>query len=305
MSAEHAHKSTQAHAPKVNPVRAWGQAWTGPLFVLPAVILFVALLLAPLLCLVVLSFSNYEIGAVTIEWLGFKNFARAAVDPVFRRAITNILLYVAIVLPGGVLLGLLIAILVHGRTRTRGFYEVVYFLPVTTTMIAMATVWQFVLHPQLGPVNAVIKLAGFEPQAFISNPKLLIPTLAVIGLWQVIGFNMVLFLAGLTAIPRDLYDAAEVDGAGGPISRFLTVTWPQLAPTTMFVGVTTSITAFKVFDTVAALTQGKDGSEVVIYLEGFQYFKIGYASALTVIFLLFMLAVSIIQVFQLDRRVHY
>jgi multiple sugar transport system permease protein len=287
---------------------SWSRGWTGALFVAPAAFLFAALLLAPLACLLILSFTDYEIGAVTIEWLGIGNFERALLDPVFRRAMANTLLYVAIVLPGGVLLGLLIAILVHGRTRTRGFYEVVYFLPVTTTMIAMATVWQFVLHPNLGPVNAMIKLAGYPEQAFISNPKLLIPTLAVIGLWQIVGFNMVLFLAGLTAIPRDLYDAAEVDGAGGPINRFLAVTWPQLAPTTMFVAVTTSIAAFKVFDTVAALTQGKDGSEVLlyaIYLEGFQYFKIGYAAALTVIFLLFILVFSLVQAFQLDRRVHY
>ncbi len=284
------------------------QSWLNGLFVLPAVVLLLALILAPLVCLLVLSFTDYEIGAVTIKWIGFENFDRAQADPVFRRAIFNTLLYVSIVLPGGVALGLLIAILVHGRTRSRGLYEVIYFLPVTTTLIAMAAVWQFILHPRLGPVNAVMKMFGLQEQAFISNPSLLIPTLAVIGLWQVVGFNMVLFLAGLSTIPRDLYDAAAVDGAGGPINRFLTVTWPQLAPTTMFVAVTTSITAFKVFDTVAALTQGKDGSEVLlyaIYLEGFQYFKIAYAAALTVVFLLFMLAFSVIQAFQLDRRVHY
>lgn len=284
------------------------EAWTGALFALPAVTLLIALILAPLACLLVLSFTDYEIGAVAIKWIGLQNFEHAMADPVFRRAMANTLLYVCIVLPGGVLLGLLIAVLVHGRRRSRAFYEVIYFLPVTATLIAMATVWQFILHPRLGPVNALLKLMGFQEQAFISNPSLLIPTLAVIGLWQIIGFNMVLFLAGLSAIPRDLYDAAEVDGAGGPINRFLTVTWPQLAPTTMFVAVTTSITAFKVFDTVAALTQGKDGSEVLlyaIYLEGFQYFKIGYAAALTVVFLLFMLAFSTIQAFQLDRRVHY
>jgi multiple sugar transport system permease protein len=257
---------------------------------------------------VALSFTDYEIGAVHITWLGLGNFERALADPVFRRSISNTLLYVSIVLPGGVVLGLLAALLVYGRRRTRGFYEVVYFLPVTATLIAMATVWQFLLHPRLGPVNAVLKSLGFQEQAFISNPQLLIPTLAVIGLWQVVGFNMVLFIAGLSAIPRDLYDAAEVDGAGGTIDRFLTVTWPLLAPTTMFVAVTTSITAFKVFDTVAALTQGRDGSEVLlyaIYLEGFQYFKIGYAAALTVIFLAFMLAFSVVQAFHLDRKVHY
>lgn len=301
---------TGSHVPgRSSEVATWttGRA-TGVLFVLPAALLLVALILAPLGILVLLSFTDYEIGAVTIKWVGLQNFERALSDPVFRRAIANTLLYVAIVLPGGVILGLLIAILVHSRTRGRGIYEVIYFLPVTTTMIAMATVWLFVLHPNLGPVNAVVRMLGYQPQAFVTNPALLVPTLAMIGLWQVIGFNMVLFIAGLSAIPRDLYDAADVDGASGAVDRFLTVTWPQLAPTTMFVAITTSITAFKVFDTVAALTQGKDGSEVLlyaIYLEGFQYFKIGYAAALTVVFLLFMLAFSVGQAFQLDRRVHY
>lgn len=280
----------------------------GALFAAPAMLLIVVLILAPLACLIVLSLTDYEIGAVSIRWLGLGNFEKALGDPVFRRAIGNTLLYAALVLPGGVFLGLFAAVLVHGRRRSRGFYEVAYFLPVTATLIAMAAVWQFLLHPKLGPVNGMLKALGFAERAFISEPDLLIPTLAVIGLWNLIGFNMVLFLAGLSAIPRDLYDAAEVDGAGGSVTRFLTVTWPQLAPTTMFVAVTTSITAFKVFDTVAALTRGRDGSEVLlyaIYLEGFQYFKMGYSAALTVIFLGFMLIFSVFQAFQLDRKVHY
>lgn len=283
------------------------QGLAGAFFAAPATLLILAIIIAPLLCLLTLSLTDYEIGAVQIKWLGLANFERALADPVFRRAIGNTLLYVALVLPGGVFLGLLVALLVHGRTRSRAFYEVAYFLPVTATLIAMAAVWQFLLHPKLGPVNGVLKALGLPETAFISEPSLLIPTLAVIGLWNLVGFNMILFLAGLTAIPRDLYDAAEIDGAGGPINRFLTVTWPQLAPTTMFVAVTTSITAFKVFDTVAVLTRGRDGSEVLlyaIYLEGFQYFKIGYSAALTVIFLAFMLVFSVFQAFQLDRKVH-
>jgi multiple sugar transport system permease protein len=289
-------------------VRKRREASTGALFAMPAFVLLVATVLAPVGLLVALSFTDYELGAVVVRWIGFDNFARAFADPAFRRAIANTLLYVAIVLPGGVLLGLLIAILVHARRRSRAFYEVAYFLPVAATLIAMAAVWQFVLHPRIGPVNAVLTSLGFAEQGFLSSPSLLIPTLAFIGLWSIVGFNMVLFLAGLSSIPRDLYDAAEIDGATGAINRFLTVTWPMLAPTTMFVAVTTSITAFKVFDTVALLTSGKDGSEVLlyaIYLEGFQYFKMGYAAALTVIFLLFMLAFSVYQATQLDRRIHY
>jgi multiple sugar transport system permease protein len=281
---------------------------TGSLFVTPALVLLITTVLAPVAVLLALSFTDYELGAVSSRWVGTSNFEKALADPVFRRSIANTLLYVAIVLPGGVLFGLLIATLIHGLKRTRVFYEIAYFLPVTATLIAMAAVWQFILHPRLGPVNALLTSLGFAEQGFLSSPSLLIPTLAFIGLWNIVGFNMVLFLAGLSSIPRDLYDAAEVDGATSAIDRFLTVTWPMLAPTTMFVIVTTSITAFKVFDTVALLTAGKDGSEVVlyaIYLEGFQYFKMGYAAALTILFLLVMLVFSVYQATQLDRRVHY
>jgi multiple sugar transport system permease protein len=144
--------------------------------------------------------------------------------------------------------------------------------------------------------------------AFLSNPTLLIPTMAIIGIWQVIGFNMVLFLAGLTAIPKDLHEAARLDGAKHPIDRFLTVTWPMLGPTTLFVVITTSISALKVFETVAVLTRGRFGSETLLfdlYLEGFEYSNTGYAAALTLLFLAIVLALSIGQMLHMDRKVHY
>jgi multiple sugar transport system permease protein len=283
---------------------------TGVGFALPATLLLVTTSLAPLAVLVVLSFTDYDLGNLGFKFVGVDNFGKAMTDPVFRRSLWNTFLYVAIVLPLAVGLALLVAILVHGRRRTRWFYEVVYFLPVTSTLIAMAAVWTFVLHPTLGPVNAMLDALGIERQAFLSDPALVLPTLAVIGVWHLIGFNMVLFLAGLTAIPKDLYEAAEVDGCANPIDRFLTITWPLLGPTTMFVIVTTSITAFKVFDTVAVMTHGGPigASEVllyVIYLEGFQYFHTAYAAALTLIFLAFILVFSVIQAFALERRTHY
>lgn len=284
------------------------EGWLGVVLSVPATLLLLTIHVVPLVVLLVLSVTDYELGATASRWIGLDNYAKAFDDPVFRRSIANTLLYVAIVLPGGVLLALLVALLVHARTRTRSFYEVVFFLPVTPTLIAMATVWQFILHPRLGPVNALLKSIGLGEIAFLSTPGLVIPTIAMIGLWQVLGFNMVLFLAGLSAIPRDLYDAAEIDGASGPVDRFLQITWPMLGPTTLFVTVTTSITAFKVFDTVASLTRGADGTEVLlyaIYLEGFQYFNMGYAAALTVVFLAFILAFSIGQAFLADRKVHY
>jgi len=214
----------------------------------------------------------------------------------------------AIVIPGGVLLSLLVALLVHQRVRSRSFYEVIYFLPVTSTMIAMATVWQFLLHPKLGFINAALKAVGLGETAFITDPTWVIPSLALIGLWQMIGFNMIIYLAGLSQIPHDIYEAAEVDGVHAGWERFIRITWPMLTPTTLFVVVTTCISAFKVFDTVLALTQGKSQSEVVlyaIYLEGFQYFKMGYAAALTLIFLALIFVASSIQLLKMDKKAHY
>ncbi|UFN48157.1 sugar ABC transporter permease [Roseomonas sp. OT10] len=296
--------------PRPRPRQERIERWTGIGFVTPAMIVFAVTSLLPLAVLLGLSVTDYELGAVDVRHLGTANFAKALGDPVFRRSVWNTLLYVAIVLPGAVGLGLLVAVLVHGRRRSRSFYEVVYFLPVTSTLIAMATVWQFLLHPRLGPVNAFLRLLGVGEIAFLSDPALALPTLAVVGIWQLLGFNMVLFLAGLSAIPRDLYEAAEIDGCVSPLDRFLTITWPLLTPTTMFVVVTTSITAFKIFDTVAVMTRGgpMGSSEVLlytIYLEGFQYFHMGYAAALTVVFLAFILVFSAVQSLVIEKRVHY
>lgn len=284
------------------------KAWRGLAFVAPSVLLLLAIYIIPIVVLAGFSVTDYKLGALSFHFVGVGNFVKAFHDPVFLRSLSNTALYVAIVIPFGVFLALGVAMLVHARKRSRAFWEAAYFLPVTATLVAMATVWQFLLHPSIGPVNAAIKWFGFEPVSFLSNPTLLIPSMAAIGVWQVLGFNMVLFLAGLTAIPKDLYEAAQLDGAKNPIDRFFTVTWPMLGPTTLFVAVTTSISAFKVFETVAVLTKGRSGSEVLLfelYLEGFEYSNTGYAAALTLIFLAIILVLSIGQTFYLDRKVHY
>lgn len=283
-------------------------ALLGVLFAAPAAVLLLAFYIIPMVVLAVFSVTDYQLGALSTRFTGIDNFVKAFHDAVFLRALKNTAIYAAIVIPCGVFLALGVALLVYGRKRSRAFWEVAYFLPVTATLVAMATVWQFLLHPSLGPVNAAIKALGFEPVAFLSNPTLLIPTMAIIGIWQVIGFNMVLFLAGLTAIPKDLHEAARLDGAKHPIDRFLTVTWPMLGPTTLFVVITTSISALKVFETVAVLTRGRFGSETLLfdlYLEGFEYSNTGYAAALTLLFLAIVLALSIGQMLHMDRKVHY
>ncbi|WP_343313866.1 sugar ABC transporter permease [Brucella sp. BE17] len=280
----------------------------GLLFAAPAGLLLLATYIIPMIVLAGFSVTDYQLGALSFSFIGLDNFINAFSDPVFMRALRNTVIYALIVIPFGVFMALGVALLVYNRKKSRAFWEVAYFLPVTATLVAMATVWQFLLHPSIGPVNALIKWFGFEPISFLSNPSLLIPTMALMGIWQVLGFNMILFLAGLTAIPKDLHEAARLDGAKNPIDRFLTVTWPMLGPTTMFVVVTTSISAFKVFETVAVLTKGRFGSETLLfdlYLEGFEYSNTGYAAALTLIFLAIVLVLSIGQTLHLDKKVHY
>lgn len=282
--------------------------WRVLAFVSPAVVLLLVIYITPIMVLGAFSLTDYRLGALSSNFVGFGNFAKAVGDPIFLRSLRNTIAYAVIVIPVSVFLALGIALLAHERKRSRAFWETAYFLPVAATLVAMATVWQFLLHPTLGPINAAITWLGFEPVAFLSNPALLIPSMALIGIWQLLGFNMVLYLAGLTAIPKDIYEAARLDGAKGAVDRFLTVTWPMLGPTTLFVVVTSSISAFKVFETVAVLTKGGDGSETLLfelYLEGFEYSNTGYAAALTLIFLAIVLLLSIGQTLHLDRKVHY
>ena len=168
------------------------------------------------------------------------------------------------------------------------------------TLIAMSIVWEFMLHPQFGLVNGLLHGIGLQGHSWLQDRRTALYSLCVIGIWQALGFNMVLFLAGLVSIPRQLYDAAEIDGAHSAWARFRLVTWPMLGPTTVFVVVITGIRSFQVFDTVHVLTKGgpSKSSEVLIhtmYVEGFEFFRSGYGAALTVVFLTFVLLLTLLK----------
>jgi multiple sugar transport system permease protein len=274
---------------------------------MPAVLLMLVFLIGPLLCLIALSFTDYQLGAPSLSVIGLANYEEMNEDATVRISVLNTLIYVAIVVPASVALGLGAALLIEADRGLRGFYRSAYFLPVMATLIAMAIVWGFMLDPRIGAVNFGLKWLGLQPLDFLHDRKLVLFTLCGIGIWQSVGFNMVLFMAGLTAIPSELYEAAAVDGARNGPSRFALVTWPMLAPVTLFTVVITAIRAFQVFDTVQVLTGGgpNKASEVLlhtIYAEAFGFFRVGYAAALVVVFLVFILALSVIRVFILEAR---
>lgn len=275
----------------------------------PAFILMLLMLLGPLAGIIALSFTDYQLGAPSFSWIGFANYQEMFADKVFWTSLRNTLTYVAIVVPGAVGLGLGIALLIQSGTGLRSLYRTIYFLPVMATLIAMAIVWEFMLHPQFGLINGLLKMAGFSGHSWLQERGTALYSLCAIGIWQAAGFNMVLFLAGLVSIPKHLYDAAEMDGAGGAWPRFRLVTWPMLGPVTVFVVVISGIRSFQVFDTVHVLTKGgpSKSSEVLIhsmYMEGFEFFRSGYGAALTVVFLVFVLLLTLIKS-RLTERVHY
>lgn len=279
------------------------------LFALPASVLLAVVVLTPIAIVIGLSFTNYSLGQTEWSWVGAQNYGELLHDSNFVNALSNTALYAAVVVSMSVLLGLLLAILIYDTGRMRRVYEVIFFLPVASTLVALGLVWKFMLHSRIGPVNELIAALGFAPVDFFNSPSIAIFALAAIGVWHLVGFNMILFLAGLTGIPRDLYQAAAVDGADGFWDRLFRVTWPMLGPTTIFVTITSTITAFQVFDTVAVITHGGPGgsTDVILYQlyqASFQYFETGYASALTVVFLIIMMAISVVQIFA-ARGVHY
>ncbi|EHL96101.1 putative transmembrane permease MsmF [Acetobacteraceae bacterium AT-5844] len=297
--------------PIAQPARlTLGETATAWLLSAPAVIAYLLMLLLPTLATVALAFTDFELGATTFSWIGFENFAELLRDRGFATSLRNTIVYVCLVTPGSIIGALALAVLIEAGTRGRTFFRAVFFLPVVSLTVAMAAAWQYLLHPTIGPLNAMLRVAGMGAPEWLSSSDTVLISLAAIGIWENLGFNLVLFLAGLTAIPRELYAAAEVDGARHAWQRFRLVTWPMLGPTTLFVLTITMIRSVRVFDTVAVLTQGgpNKASQVLLYTmyeEGFTYFRLGYSAAITLVFLAIVLALMWLQTKVLDKRVHY
>ncbi|WP_398474681.1 carbohydrate ABC transporter permease [Tardiphaga sp.] len=296
--------TTSAKAPRI------GRGGAALAMSAPAIVLMLLMLIGPLCAVIALSFTDYQLGAPSLAWIGLANYQEMLDDRVFWIALTNTIVYVAIVVPLAVGLGLGIALLIESGSSLRSWYRTIYFLPVMATLIAMSIVWDFMLHPQFGLINALLASVGIEDYSWLQDRRTALYALCAIGIWQALGFNMVLFLAGLMSIPRHLYDAAEIDGARSGWDKFRLVTWPMLGPTTLFVIIITSIRGFQVFDTVHVLTKGgpSKSTEVLIhrmYVEGFEFFRSGYGAALTIVFLAFVLLLTLIKAQLAGRRVHY
>ena len=294
----------------VAPSSRGGERVAGLALAAPAAILLMVLLFLPSCGVLILSLTDYQFGMPDFTVVGLANYRAMLADPRVQNSLWNTALYVGTVAPFSIVLALLLAVLIEAQGRLRGVFRAVFFLPVTATLVAMATAWEVLLHPSFGLVNTLLALTGSPKQRFLTDPDIALWSLAAIGIWKMVGYNTLLFIAGMATIPRDLYEAAAIDGAETGWGRFTLVTWPMLAPVTLFVTTITLIRAFSEFETVAVLTGGgpNGATDMMLYTlfeEAFRFFDIGLASAIAVTFLAFVAGLSILKVGYFDKRVHY
>jgi len=285
-------------------------AWV---FSTPALLLLIVFLLVPFIMAFGLAFTDQRLipnPNLPTRFIGLRNFARLLKDETFHRALLNNFLFAAVVVPLQTSFALLLAVLVNQKLRFVNVFRTVYFSPVVTTMVVVAIIWTFLYNPGEGLINAFIQTISFGhlgPYDWLTDTKLAFPAIMVLSIWQGVGFQMVIYLAGLQDIPDELYEAAQVDGANR-WQQFWNVTLPQLRNTTIFVVIATTILAFKLFDQVWVMTKGGPQEAtmttmILVYKEGFKQLRVGYASAISVMFFLIVLGVSLLQrVFLREER---
>ena len=284
-------------------------AWV---FAGPALALIAVFFVLPLLAGFILSLTDFDVYAIgtpgVARFVGIGNYVRALASPEFWNALRNTLYFVVAGAPLSVMVSLAAAMLLSARlVRFKGVFRTIYFAPVVTTIVAVAVVWRYLYHPHYGLLNFLLGKVGLGPVDWLGNPHWAMPAIILLSVWKNFGYNMLIFVAGLQSIPDELYEAAEVDGAGR-WSRFRHVTLPGLAPTFLFVGVTSMIGYFQLFAEPYVMTQGgplRSTTSVVLlmYEQGFRWWRMGAASAIAFILLAITLAGTLVQMrLQRGRR---
>jgi len=245
-----------------------------------------------------------------MRFIGFDNYTSMFTSSDFWSSMSVTFIYVAVTVPVSILIGLLLALLVNlPWLKGKGVFRTFFYIPVITSMAAAAVIWAWIFEGNVGLLNYFLSWFGVKSINWLSDPDYALIALMIIGIWKRIGYNMVLFLAGLQVIPRTYYEAADIDGAS-TFSKFMSITWPLLSPTTLFVTVMQFIASFRVFVSVSVITRGgpANSTRVItfyLYENAFGYLKFGYAAAISVVMFLMMVVFTLIQFRFSKRRVHY
>jgi multiple sugar transport system permease protein len=269
---------------------------------IPVFVIYWILRLEPIARTFILSFYDWHLIRPVRPFVGLANYWDLLSDENFLLALKNTTLFAVFVVGVSVVLGLALAILLVGKLRFTAAYQAMYFLPVITPMVPMAIAWKWIFDARYGILNYALSWVGVRPIGWLTSPDVAMWAIIIMSVWKVLGYNMVLLLVGLKSIPVVYYEAASIDGAGG-WAVFRRITLPLLKPILLFVIVVSTINAYNVFTQVYVMTQGSQAAPGAplrvlvfdIYQNGFQFFKMGYASAEAVVLTLIVLALTLVQ----------
>ncbi len=273
---------------------------------------FLSVRIFPMLYSFNISLREWDILSPTKPFVGFDNFKLLFASPVFWKALGNTFLYTLAIVPVGLALGLLIALALDGITRAAVFFRVLYFAPFVSSLVAISFIWKWMYDPTFGWLNVALKAIGLPQQSFLQDPSQVLLSIAAMTVWHGLGFQVIIFLAGLRAIPDMYYEAARIDGAG-PGQLFRNITIPLLNPTLVFLMITSAIQSLRMFTQVFNMTFPnvggplQNGTTLVleIYQEAFHHFKMGHASAMTVVLFCIILAITLVQLKVFSKKVEY
>jgi len=299
-------------------------------FILPTYLVLFIFIIVPIFFALYLSFNKWNLLS-PMKYAGLSNYRKLFQSEEFLKALINTFYYTFLTVPIGICISLGLALLLNTKIRGLSIYRAVYFMPVMTSFVASAFIWQWIFQSQNGILNYIFGLIGLKPLAWLNEPKgifivifesigIKVPSwlggpsvtlvaISIMSIWRNTGYFMIIFLAGLQNIPKTLYEAAEMDGAG-PVRCFFRITLPILSPTTFFVLIMSVIISFQVFEQVAVTTQGGplNASLVIVYFiyqRAFKFLEIGYASSAAYILFAIVIFLTYFQVKIIGKRVHY
>ncbi len=285
---------------KVAKKRKFKKEWLkGYLFIMPNFIGFFIFMAVPIVMGLFISFTDYN-GFGFSKFVGLSNYIKMFQDEYFQVSFFNNLLYTLVTVPGTIIASLLLAVAVNAGIKGSGLFKTMFFFPTITSMVAVGIVWALIFNPYTGPLNQILQSLGIEnPPMWLASSDTALWSVMLVAIWKNAGYYMVILLAGLQSIPAQLYEAAQIDGAGA-VKRFFKITLPMLSPTMFMVVILNIISSFQVFDLINIMTEGGPGRSTNvlvyrIYQEGFQQLEFGYASAMAYFLFLIVLIVTLIQ----------
>lgn len=275
------------------------QTKTALLALLPSFIIFVAFTLYPIVYSLYLSFFNASLLSPRRTFIGLANYSNLFQNPTFQKAIKNTLYYTIGVVPLGIVLSLLVAVLLNNQLRFRSFFRAAFFAPVITSMVAVSIVWTWMLEPNYGLINNLLALVGIVGPGWLTDPAWAMPSVILLSIWKNLGFNMVIFLAGLQGISAEIYESASLDGVT-PFQKIRYITVPLMRGPIAFALIMSMIKSMQVFGQIYVMTGGGPANSTMVvvyylYQQAFEFYRSGYASAIAWVLFIAILILTLIQ----------